>query len=402
MKLQQCAGNGLFSAGFSPVLILFSIIIPPVFIILSGIFVFRTFNRWRSGVPEARLRLRLIRIFTFAVLGTLLLLGLFAFLFIRLVLLYGSQPVFLWIFLAGLLILLVLLSGILFSGRVIRPLAALGEAAEKASRKAWQTEYALQPLSDPSGEMDFFIKSINQMIGEREGHRVAQVQSEKVATWKNIAQQLAHELRNPLTPIKLSAQRIQLKALEGRLDDKTLQNTLELILNKVDIMDEMLQAFRDFAGSSSPRPERFCLQTILKEAVEEFRKKEPDIQWAEASGSTDTNIWADKKQIRQVIIILLKNASEAKAGKVTTYLEPAARSSDKYLRLRIEDDGEGIDPAQGQKIFQPYVTSRPDNSGLGLAIAERIIYDHQGRIWFEPNTDSGTSFFIDLPVGENT
>ncbi len=97
---------------------------------------------------------------------------------------------------------------------------------------------------------------------------------------------------------------------------------------------------------------------------------------------------------------LLKNAMEAGAGKVTIRADMIQRGTDPYVRLLIRDDGEGIPPERSTSIFQPYNSTRERGTGLGLAVVQRIIYDHRGRIWFESEKDSGTVFYIDLPAGE--
>lgn len=307
----------------------------------------------------------------------------------------GSLAAF-GIYLSGPLVLMALLIGMALSERIIRPLVTLGEA----TRKITEGDFSFRVLAPREDELIFLTESFNRMIGELEVSRTKIVQSGKVAAWQTIAQRLAHELRNPLTPIKLSAQRVQRKVLEGNLDEQTIESAMDLILREVDGLDKLLQDFREFAGGSEPKMESLSLRSLVEETVERFRTVDPGMEWDLVPGSVDEYVLADGLQMRQVLVNLLKNAMEAGASKVTCRLDSVHRGTTPYLRLQVRDDGEGISSDRQEVVFQPYDSTRERGSGLGLAVVQRIIYDHQGRIWFESALESGTVFYIDLPVGE--
>ncbi|RKX74733.1 MAG: hypothetical protein DRP49_05595 [Spirochaetes bacterium] len=307
----------------------------------------------------------------------------------------GSLLIF-GLFLAGPLIFMAFLISMAMSDRVIKPLVALGEATGKIS----EGDFSFRVLTPGDDELDFLTESFNRMISELEVSRTKIVQTEKVAAWQVIAQRLAHELRNPLTPIKLSAQRIQRKAIEGTMDEEMVKRSVELILREVDGLDKLLQDFSEFAGGGEPKISTLQLRPVLVETVDRFRAVGSKIDWVLIPGEESLPVMADSGQLRQVLVNLLKNAMEAGAGKVTIRADMIQRGTDPYVRLLIRDDGEGIPPERSTSIFQPYNSTRERGTGLGLAVVQRIIYDHRGRIWFESEKDSGTVFYIDLPAGE--
>jgi nitrogen fixation/metabolism regulation signal transduction histidine kinase len=309
----------------------------------------------------------------------------------------GSLAAF-GLFLAGPLILMAFLTGMALSDRVIRPLVALGEATGKIS----EGDFSFRVLAPRDDELDFLTESFNQMISELEVSRTKIVQTEKVAAWQVIAQRLAHELRNPLTPIKLSAQRIQRKAIDGALDENLVKKAIELILREVDGLDKLLQDFREFAGGGPPKISALALRPVLVETVERFRTVDPAIDWTIIHGEDRLPIRADAMQIRQVLVNLLKNAMEAGSTKVTVRGDIVLRGTTPYVRILVRDNGEGISADRATAVFQPYDSTRDRGTGLGLAVVQRIIYDHRGRIWFESEPGSGTVFYVDLPSGEDT
>ena len=309
----------------------------------------------------------------------------------------GSLAIF-GLFLSGPLIMMALLTGMAMSDRVIRPLVALGEATGKIA----EGDFSFRVLAPKDDELNFLTESFNRMISELEVSRTKIVQTEKVAAWQVIAQRLAHELRNPLTPIKLSAQRVQRKAIEGTLNDEMVKKSVELILREVDGLDKLLQDFREFAGGGLPKISTLLLRPILVETLERFRAVDPAIDWIMVPGDDELPLLADSMQIRQVLVNLLKNAIEAGSTKVTVRADMIQRGTTPYVRILVRDDGEGITRERASSVFQPYNSTRDRGTGLGLAVVQRIIYDHRGRIWFESESGSGTVFYIDLPAGEGT
>jgi nitrogen fixation/metabolism regulation signal transduction histidine kinase len=310
----------------------------------------------------------------------------------------GASLSLFWLFLSGPLMLLALLTGLALSERIVRPLVQLGEA----TRKIAEGDFSFRVLGREDEVLSFLTMSFNRMIGELEVSRVKILQTEKVAAWQEIAQRLAHELRNPLTPIKLSVQRLIRKSADNTLDMETVREVLNLVLREVDGLDSLLQDFRDFAGSGTPQKERVRIRALLEEATLRFRSILPEVDWQTVGGNDDPDIDVDPRQIRQVLVNLLNNAAEAGADEVAVRLDLVTKGSVPYARFQVRDNGEGIPDERIDKVFQPYVTTKNRGSGLGLAVVQRIIYDHRGRIWFESEPGSGTVFYVDLPAEGET
>ena len=262
----------------------------------------------------------------------------------------GSLALF-GLFLVGPLALMALLIGMTLSERVIRPLVTLGEATAKIT----EGDFSFRVLAPKDDELAFLTQSFNRMIRELEVSRTKIVQTEKVAAWQVIAQRLAHELRNPLTPIKLSAQRVQRKALEGRTDAASLAESMELILKEVDGLDKLLQDFRAFAGGGPPKLEPLPLRPFLEETLERFRTVEPSVEWVLMPGNDDPEIQADGLQLRQAVVNLLKNAMEAGSSRVSIRVDVVRRGSTAYARLQVRDDLAGQPEGGAQHYPQKQV-----------------------------------------------
>lgn len=181
-----------------------------------------------------------------------------------------------------------------------------------------------------------------------------------------------------------------------------VKKSIELILKEVDGLDKLLQDFREFAGGGMPKMSSLSLRPLLVETVERFRTVDSVIEWIIVDADDKLPIKADSMQIRQILVNLLTNAKEAGSTKVTVRADMIQRGTTPYVRILIRDNGEGIAADRAASVFQPYDSTRNRGTGLGLAVVQRIIYDHRGRIWFESEPGSGTVFYIDLPSGEGT
>ena len=181
---------------------------------------------------------------------------------------------------------------------------------------------------------------------------------------------------------------------------KNAVRAMTLILREVEGLDQLLGDFRAFAGEGKTVVKAVDLSLLISEALERFQTVAPHLNWIFHPNESLPQALVDARQVRQALVNLLQNALEAGAGQVSIRMDGIRRGSTPYLRVQIRDDGEGISPERSSQVFQPYESSRDRGSGLGLAVAQRIIYDHRGRIWFESEPGVGTVFYIDLPAGE--
>ena len=243
--------------------------------------------------------------------------------------------------------------------------------------------------------------SFNKMISELDRSRKKIIQTEKVAAWQEIAQRLAHEIRNPLTPIKLSAQRILKKHQTDKDEmEKILVPALTAIIKEVDNLNDLLSEFRDFSRLPAPTLEECDLKGLIEDVCKTYRSSSPLISFHLDLLDENLKIKIDPLQIKQVFANLFKNAAEALrgSGEIHVRADLVKKGNSDYCRIQVQDTGSGIKEDNQAQVFNPYFTTKTHGTGLGLAIVERIIFDHQGQIWFESQNDVGTTFFIDLPM----
>lgn len=297
------------------------------------------------------------------------------------------------------ILLLSFLISFLLSEEIIRPIVDLEDATKRVS----EGDFSFRILSSTHDEFSVLVSSFNKMVSELGKSRRKLIQAEKISAWKEIAQRLAHEIKNPLTPIKLSAQRIQKKYDENSKQfSGVLSNSVSAIVTEVDNLNKLLDEFREFTKLPDPFPENINLKELIDEVLSIYRNLAVNIEFEFKYHSEDIFIYVDKNQIKQVFANLLKNAIHAidDNGKIIISTNVIDKSGIKFLRIQFTDTGCGMDEEVQLKLFDPYFTTKKDGSGLGLAIVERIIFDHNGSIWFETKKGSGTSFFIDLPIKE--
>ncbi len=297
------------------------------------------------------------------------------------------------------LVLLSFLVSFLLSDEIMRPIVSL----EEATRRVAEGDFSTRILTRRGDELSMLVNSFNRMVGELERTREKIIQTEKIAAWQEIAQRLAHEVKNPLTPIRLAAERTLRKHQTGSEDfPVVLETSVRSIVNEVDNLSALLSEFREFSRLPAPSMEDVDLAVIIREVVATYTA-EVAVPVSTVGVGDDLQVHADPGQVRQLVSNLVKNALEAVAGdsgegQVSIHVDPVSKGDARYCRLRIEDNGSGIAPDQQSKIFDPYVTTKRRGTGLGLAIVQRIVFDHHGQIWFETQPGVGTTFYVDLPA----
>ncbi len=294
------------------------------------------------------------------------------------------------------IILLSILTSFLLSEEIIQPIAHLQEAI----RRVVEGDYSYRVLTHSNDDLSNLVNSFNYMVSELELSRNNLAHTEKVTAWQEIAQRMAHEIKNPLTPIKLSAQRI-LKKYKTNPDsiDTILEPAVDAIIKEVGNLTELLAQFKDFAKMPSPVREDIELKNLITEVSMLYSESYPDIT-LDFYGLEDVCLKGNKGQIQRVFSNLISNSFEAISGTGTVAFrtELVRKGNTHYCRIQITDTGSGIDPAMKKQIFDPYFTAKEGGTGLGLPIVERIISDHKGTIWYESELEVGTTFFIELPM----
>jgi two-component system nitrogen regulation sensor histidine kinase NtrY len=301
------------------------------------------------------------------------------------------------------------LVSLLLTETIIGPIVNLEEATQRVA----EGDFSFRILTRSRDEMATLAESFNTMIAELDHSRKKLLQAEKISAWQEIAQRLAHEIRNPLTPIKLSAQRILKKhgdvpawnCAEKRGEcgefDRVLNGSVSAIIQEVDNLEKLLREFGEFAKLPVPQPAETGLRRMLSEVASVYNNLSGSVVVDMEEVPESIVLKVDRNQMKRVFANLFKNAIQAMpaGGALSIRADAVRKGHTAFCRIAVRDTGTGISPGDLEHIFDPYFTTKRDGTGLGLAIAQRIIFDHGGNVWAESEKNEGTTFFIDLPIG---
>ncbi|PPC97580.1 sensor histidine kinase [Methylotenera mobilis] len=229
----------------------------------------------------------------------------------------------------------------------------------------------------------------------------AMVQAQRDAAWGEVARRLAHEIKNPLTPIQLSAERMAHK-LHNKLEEadaEILQRSTETIVNQVDALKKMVNEFSEYARSPTPHLESLDLNALIREIVSFYDV--PKINVKLALTNTACLIKGDSTMLRQVLHNLMQNAQDALASTLMPMIQIATSVDDGMLILTVQDNGGGFPDEMMLHVFEPYMTTKPHGTGLGLAIVKKIIEEHKGNIKIEnvlSNEANGSGAIITISI----
>ena len=224
-------------------------------------------------------------------------------------------------------------------------------------------------------------------------------QAQRHSAWGEVARRLAHEIKNPLTPIQLSAERIQHKFANklSEEDSIILERSTNTIVNQVNALKVMVNEFAEYARPPEIQKDTIKIDNLVDEVVELYEinkiiqiKKDKNIPF----------IYADQNKLRQVIINLIENSQDALKGIKKPKIKIFIRKKQNEVKLIVEDNGVGIPDEIIGRIFEPYVTSKKTGTGLGLAIVHKIIEEHNGTIKIERIDKTGTRVIIKLKIGK--
>jgi len=223
--------------------------------------------------------------------------------------------------------------------------------------------------------------------------------AQRMAAWREVARRIAHEIKNPLTPIQLSAQRLRRRYLERfSAEDNVFDDCTQMISNQVDELKNLVNEFSNFARMPATKPTPNNLNEIINECLILYQEGHKNIRF-ERSLDIDLPISPlDREQIKRVIINLLENAVAAVYDKGTISVESIYNPELQIITLTIADDGIGIRDEDKPRLFEPYFSTKKTGTGLGLAIVSSIISDHNGYIRVRDNHPRGARFIVELPA----
>jgi two-component system, NtrC family, nitrogen regulation sensor histidine kinase NtrY len=224
------------------------------------------------------------------------------------------------------------------------------------------------------------------------------IRVQKLAAWRDVAQGIAHEIKNPLTPIQLSAQRLRRKYHDRARDfDAVFDECTHTIITQVEELKGLLDEFSKFARMPESNPVPTDLRQLLEEVLHLYQGVHRDIEVTLSCDPALTKVNLDGEQMKRVLINLVENAIEAMDGKGQVEIVATLDLRRQHVCIDVRDTGVGIPPQLRDKLFLPYFTTKKGGSGLGLAIVNRIVADHGGRIAVRDNLPQGSVFSIELP-----
>jgi two-component system nitrogen regulation sensor histidine kinase NtrY len=225
------------------------------------------------------------------------------------------------------------------------------------------------------------------------------LKAQRMAAWREVARRIAHEIKNPLTPIQLSAQRLRRRYLDQfDTNDTVFDECTAMIIKQVDDLKNLVNEFSSFARMPASNPSLNNLNDVLNEALVLYQEGHKEIDFQLQTDPSLPVFNLDREQIKRVIINLLDNAVAAVNGSGQITLTTSFNKVLKIATLKVSDNGSGIPAADKPRLFEPYFSTKKSGTGLGLAIVSTIISDHNGYIRVRDNDPQGTHFIVELPI----
>jgi two-component system nitrogen regulation sensor histidine kinase NtrY len=288
-----------------------------------------------------------------------------------------------------------------FASRFFKPISNLITASIDISSGNLNTKV---PIVDADEEIDTLNKNFNLMIDRLKTQQDKLLLSERHEAWENVARKLAHEIKNPLTPIQLSIDRLKDKYSNKLSDEKIeFENYLKTINNQIKVIEHLVNEFSEFARMPKPILKKIDFKKTILPIIKLMELSNKNIGFDFSCYVDDIFINADKEQINRAFLNLFKNSVESLNEKSTKNVNFSAKISiairvkDNYICSTIEDNGIGFSKENIKNIVKPYFTTKKDGTGLGLAIVNKIINDHDGNIIFLPKKN-GAKITINLPI----
>ncbi|MBJ6761871.1 HAMP domain-containing protein [Myxococcaceae bacterium JPH2] len=284
------------------------------------------------------------------------------------------------------------LLGLLVSRWMTRPVEALTSGARRVAEGALD----VQVTTEASGELGELVRAFNHMTSELQATTERLMASERIAAWQEVARRLAHEIKNPLTPIRMSLETLLAAQASAHPSFPTLfKESAGVVLEEVDRLRRIVDEFSHFARLPKPQLTRVDLGELTQSVLALYASPPEGIQLLPAV-QEGVVARADRDQLTQVLVNLVKNAEEAMAQKGGA-LRVRVKGTDSDAVIEVEDSGPGIPPEHRARIFEPYFTTKDGGTGLGLAIAARILQEHGGKLEVSGEPGQGARFTVVLP-----
>lgn len=289
------------------------------------------------------------------------------------------------------LILLSVIVAIFISNNITRPLQLIQERfrAIDLGKKNEPIQYS------SNDEIGSLIKEYNRMVSELTENAEKLAKSERESAWREMAKQIAHEIKNPLTPMKLSVQYLQKAWKDEKPDfDKRLEKFSNSLISQINNLSSIATEFSNFAKMPRAQAEQVNIIDKLNDTVNLFENTENVVFSKDYNQLKEYFIYADKEQVLIVFSNLIQNAIQAIPKERKGKIDVKVKEQDEFILVEIKDNGTGIPDDLKQKLFTPNFTTKTSGMGLGLAIVKNIVENAGGEIWYHTELDKGTSFYI--------
>ncbi len=293
--------------------------------------------------------------------------------------------------LAGALVAVLL--GILWSSQVSRPVERLARFSERLARGEWDEPLAFESVR----EIETLVEALERMRKDLVNYRQRLAAGERHAAWSAVARTLAHEVRNPLTPIAVSVADLR-RSYEAQRPDfpQILEQAVRTIAEEVEVLKRMLREFSEFGRLPEPQFAPVTASDVLSDVAALYAAEIRAGRLSVAPPAELFQVVADRSLLHQALVNLVQNGLEAVDAK--GHVEVSVRRAGGACEIEVRDDGPGLTAEQREHAFAPRFTTKPHGSGLGLTIVERIVLDHGGTVAVESEPGAGAAFRIRLPV----
>ena len=293
--------------------------------------------------------------------------------------------------------LLILFSAIWFGFYLARGITVPIQKLAEGTRAVAQGNLDVYLDVRATDELGTLVGAFNKMTSDLRQGRDALIRAQKLATWQEVARQIAHEIKNPLTPIRLATERLRKKYSDRAPDfDQVFDDATRTIISEVDGLKTLVDAFSHFARMPAPKPTPQPLAPIIDETVALYQAGHKDVLFAVHHDPSAPRLHLDREQIKRVFVNLIENAVDAMGERGRIEIVSRYFPAEQRVRVTVSDDGVGMAEEDIEKIFLPYFSRKKSGTGLGLAIVHRIVSDHNAQIRAARRVPNGATFTLEF------
>jgi two-component system, NtrC family, nitrogen regulation sensor histidine kinase NtrY len=250
-------------------------------------------------------------------------------------------------------------------------------------------------------ELGQLVNQYNTLLDQLEESVERLARSERESAWREMARQVAHEIKNPLTPMRLSVQYLEKAWNENDPDiELKLKNTTQTLISQIDTLSSIASAFSDFAKMPVNKPEQANLLEIIKQTINLFDHNDNIRLNLKVSENESFNVYADPANLSRVFTNILKNSIQAIGTKTDGFINVEISKMEDYIAIDISDNGKGMSPDEERRIFTPNFTTKTSGMGIGLSIVYNLVVSAGGTITFETEKGKGTVFHVTIPSSD--